>query len=131
VLRNLIGESRNVTEFNYRYNDKGDFLAHVYLAFEIADTAEVKPLMEGLEAKNFGCIDLTDNEAAKLHIRHLVGGRCRDNGVKERILRFEFPEVPGASINFLQVLSGNGDFNISLFHYRSHGSDVGRVLAGF
>ena len=99
----MIGESRNVTEFNYRFNDKEDFLAHVYLAFEISDTAEVKPLMDGLEAKNFGCIDLTENEAAKLHIRHLVGGRVRDNGdgVKERILRFEFPEVPGASINFL------------------------------
>lgn len=76
-------------------------------------------------------MDLTDNEVAKLHVRHLVGGRCQDNGLNERILRFEFPEVPGASINFLNVLSGNGDFNISLFHYRSHGSDVGRVLTGF
>lgn len=88
--------------------------------------------MESLEARDFKCIDLTDNEAAKLHIRHLVGGRYQDNGIKERIFRFEFPEVPGASINFLETLSGSsGNFNISLFHYRSHGSDVGRVLAGF
>jgi threonine dehydratase len=60
-----------------------------------------------------------------------VGGRLPNSDMQEKIIRFEFPETPGASIKFLDVLSGNGDFNISLFHYRNHGSDMGRVLAGF
>lgn len=88
-------------------------------------------MVEKLGKKGFPCIDLTDNEVAKMHVRHLVGGRVQDNGSKEKIMRFEFPEIPGASLNFLTKLSENGDFNISLFHYRSHGSDIGRVLCGF
>jgi threonine dehydratase len=88
-------------------------------------------LVEKLNSEGFKTLDLTNNEVAKLHIRHLVGGHHPDNGKIERILRFEFPETPGASVNFLEILSGNGDFNISLFHYRNHGSDMGRVLIGF
>ena len=129
IIRNLIGDDRNVTEFNYRYADKEK--AHVYCAFEIQSQIEVNILVEKLNKEGFKTLDLTQNEVARLHIRHMVGGKVPDNCKKERILRFEFPETPGASINFLELLSGNGDFNISLFHYRNHGSDMGRVLVGF
>ena len=130
-LRNLIGDDRNVTEFNYRFNSNGSFLANVYCAFEIENTDQIITMVEKLSRAGFPCINLTDNEVAKMHVRHLVGGRVPDNGVREKILRFEFPEIPGASLNFLTKLHENGDFNISLFHYRSHGSDIGRVLCGF
>lgn len=128
-LRKLIGLDRNVTEFNYRYSDKQN--AHVYCAFEISSLEEVDKLVETLKESGYPTLDLTQNEVAKLHIRHLMGGHHPDNGKIEKILRFQFPEMPGASINFLEILSGNGDFNISLFHYRNHGSDMGRVLIGF
>ena len=72
--------------------------------------------------------DLTQSELAKLHVRYMVGGRSRDVG-RERICRFEFPERPGALLQFLDTLGGR--WNISLFHYRNHGADIGRVLAGF
>ena len=71
--------------------------------------------------------DLSDNEMAKLHVRHMVGGRSRGIG-NERLFRFEFPERPGALLEFLDAIGT--DWNISLFHYRNHGSDYGRVLAG-
>jgi threonine dehydratase len=81
-----------------------------------------------LNAGGYATVDLTDNETAKLHVRHMVGGRSPDVA-HEQLCRFEFPERPGALMAFLEKLGGR--WNISLFHYRNHGADFGRVLAGF
>ena len=120
----LIGQ-RNITEFNYRYNDTKD--AHVFVGIQTASRAESRRLAESLCKGGYPTLDLTDDEMAKAHIRHLVGGPA--SGIRhERIYRFEFPERPGALMNFLDRM-GSG-WNISLFHYRNHGADTGRVLAG-
>ena len=120
----LIG-SRNITEFNYRYNDRAE--AHVYVGIQVANRAESLKLVESLEKHGYATLDLTDDEMAKLHIRHLVGGHAP--GIENEILyRFEFPERPGALMNFLNNMSAG--WNISLFHYRNHGADYGRVLVG-
>jgi threonine dehydratase len=84
-------------------------------------------LLEELAAAKFPVVDLSTNEMAKLHVRHMVGGRAADIP-NERLFRFEFPERPGALLDFLNAIGT--DWNISLFHYRNHGSDYGRVLAG-
>ncbi|WP_035054671.1 threonine ammonia-lyase, biosynthetic [Andreprevotia chitinilytica] len=120
----LIG-ARNVTEFNYRY--ASDDIAHVFVGLSIQNRSEVADLIEKLANEGIIALDLTNNELAKLHIRHLVGGRAPhvDN---ERLIRFEFPERPGALLNFLTGM--NVGWNISLFHYRNHGADYGRVLVG-
>ena len=76
----------------------------------------------------YGVTDMTDNEIAKLHVRYMVGGHVHGSVANERLYRFEFPERPGALLNFLQAVGTR--WNISLFHYRNHGSDYGRVLAG-
>jgi threonine dehydratase len=116
---------RSVTEFNYRYADPRR--AHVFVGVQIRDRAETRTLIRRLRREGLPTEDLSDNEMAKLHLRHLVGGRAPQ--VKnERLLRFEFPERPGALMNFLNCLSP--DWNISLFHYRNHGADFGRVLVG-
>ena len=120
----LIG-ARAVTEFNYRYADAAQ--AHIFVGLQLGDGSERPLLLELFRAHGFAAVDLSDNEMAKLHVRHLVGGRApaaRD----ERILRFEFPERPGALLEFLTHMSRG--WNISLFHYRNHGADHGRVLAG-
>ncbi|TXG93839.1 MAG: threonine ammonia-lyase, biosynthetic [Rhodocyclaceae bacterium] len=120
----LIG-SRNITEFNYRYNDRAE--AHVYVGVQVANRAESLKLVDSLEKHGYATLDLTDDEMAKLHIRHLVGGHAP--GIENEILyRFEFPERPGALMNFLNSMSAG--WNISLFHYRNHGADYGRVLVG-
>lgn len=121
---NLIG-ARNITEFNYRYNDARD--AQVYVGIQVASRAESLKLIEQLRRNGYAALDLTDDEMAKLHIRHLVGGHSPqvDN---EILYRFEFPERPGALMNFLSRMSAG--WNISLFHYRNHGADTGRVLVG-
>jgi threonine dehydratase len=116
---------RNITEFNYRYAD--DSTAHVFVGVQIARREDLTRLLAELRDTGLEAIDLTDNELAKLHIRHLVGGHApalRD----ERVLRFEFPERPGALLRFLEAM--RTDWNISLFHYRNHGTDYGRVLVG-
>ena len=120
----LIG-SRNITEFNYRYKDRE--AAHVFVGVQVASRAESLTLVEHLRRQGYATLDLTDDEVAKLHIRHLVGGHAHqvDN---EIVYRFEFPERPGALMNFLTQMSA--DWNISLFHYRNHGADTGRVLVG-
>ena len=120
----LIG-SRNITEFNYRYKDRE--AAHVFVGVQVASRAESLKLVEHLRRQGYATLDLTDDEVAKLHIRHLVGGHAHqvDN---EIVYRFEFPERPGALMNFLTQMSA--DWNISLFHYRNHGADTGRVLVG-
>ncbi|HHH13183.1 MAG TPA: threonine ammonia-lyase, biosynthetic [Thiolapillus brandeum] len=121
----LLGK-RNITEFNYRYSDPER--AHVFCGVELSGGAEEKEkLRRKLEQKGFPVVDMTDNETAKLHIRYMVGGHApqvRD----EHLFRFVFPERPGALLDFLSGLSRG--WNISLFHYRNHGSAHGRVLVG-
>jgi len=120
----LIGV-RNITEFNYRYNDAKD--AHVFVGIQVGSRGESLKLVELLRKHGYATLDLTDDEMAKGHIRHLVGGRSA-NIDDELIYRFEFPERPGALMNFLNQMSAS--WNISLFHYRNHGADYGRVLVG-
>jgi threonine dehydratase len=120
----LVG-ARNVTEFNYRIADAKQ--AHVFVGIQIQSPAEAARIARNFERAGFPTLDLTEDELAKLHIRHLVGGRsplARD----ERLYRFEFPERPGALMRFLSSMSPN--WNISLFHYRNHGADYGRILVG-
>ena len=120
----LIG-SRNVTEFNYRFNDRKQ--AHVFVGVQVASRAESLKLVEQLRRSGYPTLDLTDDETAKGHIRHLVGGHA-PNVAHELVYRFEFPERPGALMNFLSRMSAG--WNISLFHYRNPGADYGRVLVG-
>jgi threonine dehydratase len=120
----LIGV-RNITEFNYRYNDQKD--AHVFVGIQVASRGESLKLVELLRKHGYATLDLTDDEMAKGHIRHLVGGHSA-NIDNELLYRFEFPERPGALMNFLNQM--NAGWNISLFHYRNHGADYGRVLVG-
>ena len=116
---------RNVTEFNYRYADPQ--AAHVFVGIQIRNRAETQRLVRSLRRHELKTVDLSDNELAKLHVRHTVGGHAP--GVANEILyRFEFPERPGALIKFLNSMSHG--WNISLFHYRNHGADYGRVLVG-
>jgi threonine dehydratase len=116
---------RNVTEFNYRYADPQR--AHVFVGVQVEDRRETVKLVARLRREGMAAVDLTDNEMAKLHVRHLVGGRS-PQAQHEQLYRFEFPERPGALMNFLNSMSQ--DWNISLFHYRNHGADFGRVLVG-
>ena len=120
----LIGV-RNITEFNYRFNDRKD--AHVFVGVQVASRAESLKLIEQLRRHGYQTLDLTDDEMAKSHIRHLVGGHSPQLE-HEIVYRFEFPERPGALMNFLNRMSAG--WNISLFHYRNHGADYGRVLVG-
>ena len=120
----LIGD-HNITEFNYRFADPK--AAHVFVGVQIGAAAEIRHLTGELRQHGYAVLDMTDNEMAKLHIRHLVGGRA-PNAVNEILYRFEFPERPGALMNFLNRMGGG--WNISLFHYRNHGADFGRVLVG-
>ena len=115
----------NITEFNYRYADPQN--AHVFAGIQIGDAREARALVETLRQQGYEALDMTDNEMAKLHIRHLVGGRA-PNAVHEILYRFIFPERPGALMHFLDKMGGA--WNISLFHYRNHGADFGRVLIG-
>ncbi len=118
----LLGK-RNITEFNYRYADPK--AAQVFVGIQIRDQSETAELVDKLQRNKLPTLDLSDNEMAKLHLRHLVGGHAPE--IKDEILfRFEFPERPGALMNFLNSMSHN--WNISLFHYRNHGADYGRVL---
>ncbi|WP_300454965.1 threonine ammonia-lyase, biosynthetic [Accumulibacter sp.] len=120
----LIG-SRHVTEFNYRYNDPR--AAHIFVGVQVASRAESVGLLDHLRRNGYPTLDLTDDEMAKGHIRHLVGGHSPQIS-DEIVYRFEFPERPGALMNFLSRMSAG--WNISLFHYRNHGADYGRVLVG-
>jgi threonine dehydratase len=120
----LLGK-RNITEFNYRYADSK--AAQVFVGIQVRDRSEIGELIEKLQRSKLPAINLSDNEMAKLHLRHLVGGHAPE--AKDEILfRFEFPERPGALMLFLNSM--NHSWNISLFHYRNHGADSGRVLVG-
>ena len=115
----------NITEFNYRYADPKE--AQVFVGVQVQNREETRRLVKRLHGKGLTACDLTDNEMATLHIRHVVGGHAP--AVQNEILyRFEFPERPGALMEFLGKMSH--DWNISLFHYRNHGADYGRVLVG-
>jgi len=117
---------RNITEFNYRYTDPVQ--AQVFVGVQLTDgTDDRRKVIRKLVDKAYPVVDLTDNELAVLHIRHMVGGRA-PGILDERIYRFEFPERPGALLRFLMLLGNR--WNISMFHYRNHGSAFGRVLVG-
>ncbi|HSB96159.1 MAG TPA: threonine ammonia-lyase, biosynthetic, partial [Spongiibacteraceae bacterium] len=118
---------RNITEFNYRFADQ--VAAQIFVGVQVApggsDRAE---LVGDLAGKGYAVLDLTENEMAKLHIRHMVGGHAPGSVDDEVLYRFEFPERPGALLNFLTQLGTR--WNISMFHYRNHGAAYGRVLVG-
>jgi threonine dehydratase len=117
--------ARNVTEFNYRIADRAQ--AHVFVGVQLARPDDAARLARSFERAGFATLDLTGNELAKLHLRHMVGGRST-LAANEHIFRFEFPERPGALMRFLASMSPN--WNISLFHYRNQGADYGRILVG-
>ena len=117
---------RDISEFNYRYQDEKN--ANVFVGIKFEDAVNEKSeLTKELEAKGYQLIDLSDNEMAKLHLRHMVGGHSSED-LNEVLYRFEFPERPGALLRFLNKIGEA--WNISLFHYRNHGSAYGRVLVG-
>ena len=117
---------RSITEFNYRYSDSAK--AQVFTGVKISNgDIEKQLIMEELQNQHYQVLDLSDNELAKVHLRFMVGGHAQSIH-DERLYRFSFPEKPGALLHFLSRMGGI--WNISLFHYRNHGSDFGRVLAG-
>jgi threonine dehydratase len=122
----VIGQ-RAVTEFNYRYHHAQAAQVYVGVALK-GGSAERVAIRQGLQDAGYAASDYTENELARLHVRHLVGGPA-SSALRERVFRFEFPERPGALLRFLETLGTR--WNISLFHYRNHGAAYGRVLAGF
>ena len=117
--------TKSITEFNYRYDDPKE--ARVFVGVSVRNRNETEKLIKLLEKNGLHTENLSDNEMAKLHIRYLVGGHA--SGIKNEVLyRFEFPARPGALMKFLNSMGHN--WNISLFHYRNHGTDYGRVLVG-
>ena len=117
---------RSVTEFNYRMGE--GVLAHVFVGVSVKDADDRKALQKSFRSAGFHCIDLSANDLAKEHVRHMAGGRA-SSITNEVVYTFEFPERPGALTEFLSAIAGR--WNISLFHYRNHGSDHGKVMAGF
>jgi threonine dehydratase len=125
--------ARNITEFNYRIADSKD--AHIFVGIEVHNREETARIVRNLDRHGLRTLDLSDNEMAKAHVRHMVGGRAPWSGdaratraANELLYRFEFPERPGALVRFLDNM--RSDWNISLFHYRNHGADYGKVLVG-
>lgn len=117
---------RAITEFNYRYSGRTDEAAHIFMGIAIRNgQQEIDEIVAKLSDAGYPVADLSDNDTAKLHLRYMIGGRRSDKA--ELLYRFEFPERPGALLNFLNNIADN---NITLFHYRNHGSDYGRVLIG-
>jgi threonine dehydratase len=118
---------RAVTEFNYRYGD--DQLANIFVGVRLlGGQEELDSILHDLRQAGYPVEDLSDDEMAKVHVRYMIGGRP-SVPLNERLYSFEFPEYPGALLHFLQTLGTH--WNISLFNYRNHGSDYGRVLCGF
>jgi len=125
--------AKNITEFNYRIAESRE--AHIFVGIETANRDETARIVRKLERHGLKTLDLSDNEMAKTHLRHMVGGRAPWSGdrratraANELLYRFEFPERPGALMRFLNNM--RSDWNISLFHYRNQGADYGRVLVG-
>ncbi|QEY23164.1 threonine ammonia-lyase, biosynthetic [Neisseria animalis] len=121
---NILG-NRNITEFNYRYGD--DKKAHIFVGMQTAGSHDLAVIGKQLTAAGLPNQDLTHNEIAKIHIRYMVGGRT-DKVRNERLISCEFPERPGALARFLNAMQS--DWNMTLFHYRNHGADYGRILVG-
>ncbi len=121
----LLG-SRGITEFNYRYANTSE--AHVFVGVNVEDgSTEKNQLLKIMEQTGYPALDISENEVAILHLRHMVGGRCTE--LQDEVLfRFEFPERPGALLSFLEAIGQ--EWNISLFHYRNHGAAYGRILVG-
>jgi len=137
-LYKILFPPRNVTGFSYRYN--GTDRANIILTYQVGVTVDVNEdkqvVAEKFEAAGMAVTDLSDNEMAKAHGRYMSGGRQKVersvDGATEMVYRFEFPESPGALDTFLQTLTdqGNGRWSVTLFHYRNHGHDAGKVLVG-
>ena len=125
LIGTLPGGPRNVTEFNYRMNDSAK--AHVFVGLTTQGKGESTQIAKNFSAQGFEALDLTHDELAKEHIRHMVGGHSALSQ-DERLMRFEFPERPGALMKFLSLMRPG--WNISLFHYRNQGADYGRILVG-
>ena len=125
LIGNLPGGPRNVTEFNYRMNDSAK--AHVFVGLTTHGKGESARIAKNFSQHGFEALDLTHDELAKEHIRHMVGGHSALSQ-DERLMRFEFPERPGALMKFLSLMRPG--WNISLFHYRNQGADYGRILVG-
>src|SRR3954462_8850470 len=117
--------ANDITEFNYRFADSRK--AHIFVGVEVRGRGETAKIVRNLRRNGLTTLDLSDNEMAKWHVRHMVGGRA-PFARNEVLYRFEFPELPGALVKFLENM--RSDWNISLFHYRNHGADYGRVLVG-
>lgn len=122
----LLGKRKSISEFNYRYSNQEE--ARIFVGIELKEgLKERDQLIKLLEKGGYSVVDLTENEMAKIHVRHMVGGRVPE--IKdERLYRFQFPERPGALLEFLKSMESC--WNISLFHYRNHGAAFGRVLVG-
>ncbi|MBV5298110.1 MAG: threonine ammonia-lyase, biosynthetic, partial [Rhodoferax sp.] len=125
LIGNLPGGPRNVTEFNYRVSDSAK--AHVFVGLSTQGKGESAKIAANFTKHRFAALDLTHDELAQEHIRHMVGGHSK-LAQDERLLRFEFPERPGALMKFLSLMRPG--WNISLFHYRNQGADYGRILVG-
>ena len=127
----LLG-NRNLTEFSYRLADPAR--AHIFVGVQTSGSTDEQDLIHDLNSAGFPCLDLSNDELSKLHLRHMVGGRMpagageASGHGRELLYRFEFPERPGALMRFLTSLHPN--WNISIFHYRNHGADVGRIVVG-
>jgi len=118
---------RNITEFNYRYESTAQ--ARVFVGLTMSPGGKgVSEVQQTLQQKGYQVLDMTDNETAKLHLRHLIGGRLSPDMQDEMVFRVEFPERPGSLLHFLNAL-GN-EYSITLFHYRNHGAAYGRILVG-
>ena len=119
--------NRAITEFNYRFSSTNE--AHIFVGIRLKQgKSELEALLASLQNENYQCFDLSDNELAKLHVRHMVGGRPAQR-LNEHVFSFTFPEYPGALLQFLNTLGEK--WNITLFHYRNHGAAEGLVLCGF
>jgi threonine dehydratase len=125
LIGNLPGGPRNVTEFNYRISDSAK--AHVFMGLTTQGKGESAKIAANFTKHRFAALDLTHDELAKEHVRHMVGGHTK-LAQNERLLRFVFPERPGALLKFLNLMRPG--WNISLFHYRNQGADYGRILVG-
>ena len=127
----LLGQ-RNLTEFSYRLADRAR--AHIFVGVQTSGSIDEQQLITDVQAAGFPCLDLSNNELAKMHLRHMVGGRLPTPSTEgmeradELLYSFAFPERPGALMTFLTSLHPN--WNISIFHYRNHGSDMGRIVVG-
>ena len=117
--------SHSISEFNYRIADKNR--AHIFVGIKVKGRADAHEIEQSFRGRGFKTLNLTDDELAKMHLRHMVGGKSPLAG-NELLYRFEFPERPGALTNFVSAMSPN--WNISLFHYRNHGADYGRIVVG-